>query len=88
MAVLIINANSKPAPHPDDLLKQKICLIEDIFKAERLCYGLQVPDHEMWHRQPGNLFDYLYDCDIDTLDMIYSTACAEASQAARKLIGF
>lgn len=80
---------SVPLTSVDRMIEQhKLCLIEDIFKVERLCYGFQVPNHEMWHKRPGDLFDYLYDCSIETLEVILATSSAEASQEARRLGGF
>lgn len=80
---------SVPLTSVDRMIEQhKLCLIEDIFKVEELCHGLQIPDHDTWHRQPGKLFDYLYDCDIETLEMILATSSAQASQEARRLGGF
>lgn len=71
----------------DDLHKEKICLIEDIFKIEKLLYGFQTPGHDKWLTNPGELFNTLYDLSIDDLQLHYSVLSAEMSQYARKLAG-
>ena|SRR4249919_1467741 len=86
----LIDVKSTSLETPMDIMirNNKICLIEDIFKAEMLCHAFQLPNHELWHKQPGKLFDHLYDCDIVTLEMIEASLKAEASLAARKQAGF
>lgn len=50
----------------------KICLIEDICKAKRLLYGLGDTTHNEFINPDDSaaLFDYLYELDIMSLELI------------------
>lgn len=71
-----------------DKEKEKLSLIEDIIKVEKLLFGFQVPGHDLWLNEPGKLFDSLFDMNIGDLELHLASLSAEASQQARILAGF
>jgi len=67
----------------ENLFNEKICLIEDIFKAKKHAWALGVSGHYDVFSSPGQVFDSLYDQPIEQLQLIWATISAEMSQAAR-----
>lgn len=64
---------------------EKICLIEDIFKVGRCLFGMNVPGFEQVISAPEKVFDRLYDCTIEQLEVEYAYLSAVMSQRARIL---
>jgi len=72
----------------DELRKEKICLIEDIFKVKRTCFGFNVPGHSDVIHNPTKLFDSLYDMKIEDLEVELAMLSAIMSRRARVLAGY
>lgn len=72
----------------DELRKEKICLIEDIFKVRRICFGLHIPGHDHVMNNPAIVFDRLYDLTICQLEVELAWYSAQMSQRVRILAGF
>lgn len=66
-----------------DLQKEKISLIEDIFKVKRLLYGFGLNHHLNIITSPEEVFDYLYELSIPSLELKLAILSATASAQAR-----
>lgn len=72
----------------NDNLKEKISLVEDIFKVGRLLYAWRPVDNEAFIFNPSAMFDKLYDMEIPDLELLLASMSAEMSLIARELAGF
>lgn len=66
--------------------QEKICLIEDIIKAQRLAYGMGL-GYRTVISDPTAIFDQLYDMDAADLKGIFKTIQHEISAKARLIAG-
>lgn len=66
-----------------DIEKEKLCLIEDIFKARRMLYGFGFEIYLKDITDPGDTFNDLMDMNIPDLELELASLCATASQWAR-----
>lgn len=65
--------------------KEKLCLIEDIFKVKRMLFGFGHPDHQDTISHAGDIFTALFDMPIGDLENIYTLLSSEMSKTALNL---
>lgn len=68
--------------------KEKISLIEDNFKVMRLLSGFGFTYFNQAILEPSQVFDELYEMDIQQLSCVLAYNSATASLKARELAGF
>lgn len=68
----------------EDEHKEKLILIEDIFKVKKLLFGLGDNRHDefMTDKASGELFNELYDYNLVQLNIIYSGYQIQVNQLA------
>lgn len=66
----------------------KICLVEDIMKVKRTLFGLGKVEHDEFilPETEVNLFNYLYDLDIPTLEFLLNNYSKQATLLANNRI--
>ncbi len=65
-----------------DQIKEKCCVIEDIFKAYKCLIAMQVCGFEDILTKPERKFDELYDLNMEQLDCEWSVRMAQISRRA------
>ena len=73
-------------PHiKEDIRRQKVCVIEDIFRSGKALNGFCV-GYSDYLNPTTFMFDALYDKDIVDLELILAQLSAELSRQARAVI--
>lgn len=68
-----------------DTQKEKLCLIEDIFKVKRMLFGFGHPDHENTISEAGEIFNTLLEMQIGDLQDLLTYLSSEMSAMALKI---
>ncbi len=63
----------------------KACMIEDIIKAQKLAFGFGALKFKDSIESPAEVFDALYDMDIEVLEAYGAAVSAEVSRMAWEL---